>query len=209
MATNNGHNGSSGGLFFYKSPGVVEDFAYRALHTGTVLGKQITSFFYQRPYTKSYYLGCSTGGRQGFKEVQDWPEDFDGLVAGAPAFDFNHLQDWSARFYVLVNATTVPLSLWTTVHAEVLKQCDGLDGAVDGVIEDPELCYFRPESLICSAGQTSACLTGQQAAIVRSIYEPLYGLSGNLLYPRMVPGTELQASGIFYAGNAFPYSNVG
>jgi feruloyl esterase len=62
----------------------VADFAYRAVHTGVVVGKQVSNAYYHQKHKKSYYLGCSTGGRQGLKEVQDFPEDFDGVVAGAP-----------------------------------------------------------------------------------------------------------------------------
>ena len=83
-----GHNGTRG-TAFYESPEIVADFAYRSLHTGVVVGKELTKAYYEQDYTKSYYLGCSTGGRQGLKMVQDFPNDFDGVVAGAPAVAFN------------------------------------------------------------------------------------------------------------------------
>lgn len=212
VGANNGHNGTRG-LAFYDAPEVVADFAYRSLHTGVVVGKEITNVFYGEAYTKSYYLGCSTGGRQGFKEIQDFPDDFDGVVAGAPAFDFNHLTDWSENFYNVLGpdttATYVPAALWPVIHSEILNQCDGIDGALDGIIEDPELCYWRPETLICSPGQnTSTCLTGTQAAAVRQVYEPLYGVDGTLLYPRMQPGSELIAIFLYYTGAPFIYSLV-
>jgi len=69
------------------------------MHTGVVVGKEITKQYYGEAYTKSYYLGCSTGGRQGFKAVQSYPDDFDGVVAGAPALDFASLTSWSSSFY--------------------------------------------------------------------------------------------------------------
>lgn len=83
VGANNGHNGT-GGIEFYENSDVVEDFAYRSLHTGVVVGKEVTEQYYGEAYSKSYYLGCSTGGREGFKMVQDFPLDFDGVVAGAP-----------------------------------------------------------------------------------------------------------------------------
>ncbi|KAF1954184.1 tannase-domain-containing protein [Byssothecium circinans] len=101
VGTNNGHDGMSGETFTNLE--VVADFAYRAVHTGVVAGKQISQTFYGKNHTKSYYLGCSTGGRQGFKSVQSFPEDFDGVVAGAPAFAFNNLTSWSAGFYPLMS----------------------------------------------------------------------------------------------------------
>lgn len=191
---------------------MVEDFAYRSVHTGVVVGKHLTTEFYGKQFNHSYYLGCSTGGREGFKEIQDFPNDFDGVVAGAPAFDFNHLIAWSFHFYNILgpntSSTYVPAALWTVIHNEILSQCDGLDGAVDGIIEDPELCYWRPETLICAANTTTNCLTAAQAGAVRQVYEPLYGINGTLLYPRMQPGSELIAVGFLYSGVPFSYSVV-
>ena len=69
---------------FYKNPDVVHDFVDRSLHTGVVVGKDITQQYYGQAHNKSYYLGCSTGGRQGFEAVQNYPDDFDGVIAGAP-----------------------------------------------------------------------------------------------------------------------------
>ena len=83
---------------FYRNSEVVADFAWRSVHTGVVVGKAITKAFYGEELAKSYYLGCSTGGRQGLKEVQDFPEDFDGVVVGAPAVAFNNLSSWSGSF---------------------------------------------------------------------------------------------------------------
>ncbi|CRK20608.1 hypothetical protein BN1723_000420, partial [Verticillium longisporum] len=166
VGTNNGHNGTIGEPFL-NNPGVIEDFAYRALHLGVVLGKQVTKAFYGKEHTKSYYLGCSTGGRQGFKEAQDFPEDFDGIVAGAPAFAFTNLTSWSGSFFTKTGPPGSPTFLtteqWNAVWQNMLVQCDGLDGQVDGILEDPDLCQYRPEALICGANTTGPCLTGTQA----------------------------------------------
>lgn len=101
------------------------------------VGKEITTTFYGQKYSESYYLGCSTGGRQGMKSAQMFPNDFYGIVAGAPAFDFNDLQSWSGWLSVITgfdntSSGYVTQSLWTTVHEEILRQCDGIDGAIDG-----------------------------------------------------------------------------
>ncbi|KAL1626676.1 hypothetical protein SLS54_002839 [Diplodia seriata] len=199
VGTNNGHNGMSGASFLH-NPDVIEDFAYRALHTGVVLGKQMTRAFYGQPHTTSYYLGCSTGGRQGFKSAQAFPADFDGIVAGAPAFSFNNLTSWSCNFLPLTgtpqSATYVPTALWPTViHADILAQCDGLDGARDGIIEAPDRCAYDPSGLACGATNNSnnsaACLTPAQVATVRAVYAPLLDpADGSLVYPAMQPGSE-------------------
>ncbi|KAL1870341.1 putative feruloyl esterase B-2 [Paecilomyces lecythidis] len=210
VGANNGHNGTSGEPFFHH-PEVIEDFAYRSVHTGVVVGKELTKLFYAQGFNKSYYLGCSTGGRQGFKSIQQFPEDFDGVVAGAPAFSFIGLLSWSARFYTITgnanSSTFLTSAQWTAVHNEILRQCDDLDGAKDGILEDPDLCHPIIETLICQPGSNhTTCLTGQQAETVRQVLSPLYDENGQLLYPRMQPGAEESDASIFYAGTDFPYS---
>jgi feruloyl esterase len=182
------------------------------MHTGVVVGKEITKSFYGSAHTKSYYLGCSTGGRQGFKAVQDFPEDFDGVVVGAPAVGYDNLTSWSAHFFNILGdnstETFLPIELWTAVHQMVLDQCDGIDGLVDGIIEDPSLCIPRPEAIICAAGNMTNCLTSPQAASVRAIFSDWYGVDGVMIYPRMNPGSELIARSLYYTGKFFAFSNV-
>lgn len=92
--TNNGHNGTSG-LAFYNNPDIVVDFSHRALHIAAVASKTLVEAFYSTSATKSYYLGCSGGGRQGIQAAQMYPNDYDGVLVGAPALDFNHMSAWS------------------------------------------------------------------------------------------------------------------
>ncbi|KAH8897927.1 tannase and feruloyl esterase [Thozetella sp. PMI_491] len=207
VGTNNGHDGMSGQAFLH-NPDIIEDFAYRALHTGVVLGKDISRAFYGKAHSKSYYLGCSTGGRQGFKEVQTFPEDFDGVVAGAPAFAFNNLTSWSCHFLPLTgpsgSASFIPLDMWPIIHQEVLNQCDALDGLVDGILEAPDLCNFDATTLVCVGGQTQGCLTQKQAETLRSIFSPLLDEEGSLVYPRLQPGAELTgAPQTYFTGQPF------
>ncbi|KAH6642732.1 Tannase/feruloyl esterase [Boeremia exigua] len=194
VGTNNGHDGTTGQSFL-NNPEVIADYAYRAVHTGVLAGKDISRTFYGKKHRKSYYLGCSTGGRQGFKSIQDFPDDFDGVAAGAPAFAFNNLTSWSSSFYSLTGPPTaptfVPASLWPVVHQDVLKQCDSLDGAADGILESPDLCDYDPSGLLCTAGQnSSSCLTSQQVETVRKVFSPIYDDEGSLVYPRLQPGAE-------------------
>ncbi|KAF2189296.1 tannase and feruloyl esterase [Zopfia rhizophila CBS 207.26] len=209
VGANNGHNGTSGGAF-YNNPEVVADFAYRSIHTGVVVGKEISKTFYGETHKKSYYLGCSTGGRQGFKSAQDFPEDFDGIVAGAPAFSFNNLTSWSGHFFSITetntSATFVPTNMWPIIHQDILKQCDALDGSVDGILEDPMLCNYSSTALICGPTQNSSCLTPLQSETVQKIFVPLYAADGSLVYPRMQPGSEIVASFLLYTGTPFPYT---
>jgi feruloyl esterase len=176
-----------------------------------VIGKGISKVFYASSLKKSYYLGCSTGGRQGFKAAQDFPEDFDGIVAGAPALAFNNLTSWSGSFYKLTgppgSPTFVTQNQWVGVHIDVLKQCDGLDGNVDGIIEDPRICDYDPSGLICSASNTSPdCLTPVQANTVKGVFSPLLTDSGDLVYPRFQPGAEIVGFFVLFNGVPFPYT---
>ncbi|KAJ6072816.1 hypothetical protein N7467_010901 [Penicillium canescens] len=211
VGANNGHNGTSGKPF-YQHPEVVEDYAYRSVHTGVVVGKKLTKQFYDEGFDKSYYLGCSTGGRQGFKSVQKFPNDFDGVVAGAPAINLINLFSWSAHFYPITGSpgseTFLTTAEWQIVHDEIIRQCDSIDGAKDGIIEDPDLCRPILETLTCTphASNKTSCLTSTQVNTANQVLAPFYGINGTLLYPRMQPGSEMLAASIMYNGSPFPYS---
>jgi hypothetical protein len=184
-----------------------------SLHTGVLVGKNITQGFYAKTPSKSYFVGCSLGGRQGIKAAEMFPNDFDGIVAGSPALDFNNLYSWRASFFTITGPNSSPdfitAEKWGLIHDEVLRQCDGLDGALDGIIEDPSLCNFRPEALLCAnCSVASTCLTPVQAEMVRKIFTPFYGEDGKLIYPAMQPGGEGLAATGLYAGKPWPLSLV-
>ncbi|KAL4804364.1 putative feruloyl esterase B [Aspergillus unguis] len=211
VGANNGHNGTSGEPF-YKAPEVLEDFTYRSVVTGIDVGKELTELFYDEGYKTSYYLGCSTGGRQGFKIAQDFPDKLDGIVAGAPAINFIGLLSWSAHFYGITGPegsdTYLSQDEWSLVHDEILRQCDGLDGAKDGIIEDPSFCHPNVSTIQCGAGAASnSCITAAQVETVQEVFAPLLSANGSVLYPRMQPGSEIAASAIMYTGEPFIYSS--
>ncbi|KAL1662252.1 Tannase/feruloyl esterase [Schizophyllum commune] len=176
ISANNGHDGMTGEPF--NNPDVVTDFSWRSLHSGVVVGKQLVETFYGASHNKSYYLGCSTGGRQGFKAVQDFPGDFNGIVAGAPAVAFTGMIYWSGSLLTVTGTpedpTFVPTNAWLSIiHDEVLKQCDALDGAADGLLENPDLCNFDVTPLVCAEGNSTNCLSKTQAATVRTLLNPI------------------------------------
>ncbi|KAG6864763.1 hypothetical protein C0991_007289 [Blastosporella zonata] len=215
IASDNGHDGTDiDGTKFLNHPEVLNDFAFRAVHVEAVIGKQLVKSYYGRIHHKSYYLGCSTGGRQGTQAALKFPDDFDGIVAGSPATDWNHLQGWTAMLGRRVgaphptgNSKFIPVDLWNTIAAEVLRQCDALDGIEDGIITEPDECEFRPEAIQCTEGQTTGCVSSAQVDALREIYQPLFGLEGELLYPRYDPGAEADGnSQEFFSGSisSFP-----
>ncbi|KAF3223767.1 Tannase and feruloyl esterase [Orbilia oligospora] len=197
IAHDNGHLGNTGEPFL-NNPNVVEDYAYRATKTATKAGKKAVRHFYNTSIKKSYFMGCSSGGRQGLKAAQDFPEEFDGIVAGAPANDMNNLWSVTGHYYKLNgnpgDARYLSEEQWIAMRDEILRQCDSLDGVVDGVIEEPRTCKPRFEALMCGAGKTwtsHQCLTAAQVDTVRKLYEPYYGTDGKLLYPEFDPGAEV------------------
>lgn len=210
--SNNGHNGT-GGTDFYNNEDIVIDFSWRAIHTTAEIGKVLINTFYAKEIMKSYYLGCSGGGRQGIQAADLFPNDFDGILVGAPGLDFNDMSAWRASFYTItgaVNSTNfIPPETWQgAIHNEVLKQCDAIDGVQDGILVDPSLCtaVFRPEALLCTAKMTTSCLSVEQVEIVRKVFSPLYGISGEIIYPPLAPGAEVQATQRLLSGVPFPYS---
>ncbi|KAJ6261776.1 Tannase [Drechslerella dactyloides] len=200
IGTNNGHDGFSGEAFLNR-PEVIKDFAYRSLLVGTDIGKQAAKQLYEKSPGKTYYMGCSTGGRQGLKLAQDFPELFDGILAAAPANDFLDLIINGGQIYALVGnpgaAGYLTTEQWVKVHQLVLSECDRIDGVADGILEDPRKCRPRFETLLCDreAGQTwesHKCLTSVQIEALNQVFGPLYGVKGEFLYPRMNPGAEIE-----------------
>ena len=171
---------------------------YLSLHTSVETGKTLSKKLYDEKYTKSYYLGCSLGGRQGIKSAEKFPSDFDGIVAGAPGVDFNDLVSWRAWFYTITGSKTgpdfIPTTAWKTwIHDEVLRQCDTIDKVKDGIIEDPALCKFNPTTLLCSRNSTTNCLNQNQVQQLKTIFNDYRYPDGHLIFPAMQPGSEINA----------------
>lgn len=171
----------------------------------------MSKLFYGEEYRRSYFIGCSLGGRQGIDAADRYPEDYDGIIAGSPATDLNNMYAWRASFLGLSGTNTsaifIDAAKWAVIHQEVLKQCDTIDGVKDGIIEDSSLCVFRPEALLCADDRDmTSCLTPAQVDIVSKIYSPYYGTHGNLIYPGFAPGNELLASTGLYSGTPFATS---
>ena len=128
--------------------------------------------------------------------------------------DFNNLSSWRANFFIITGSVNssefITPNVWSTlIHNEILKQCDGLDGVIDGIIEDPTLCDFRPQTLLCANDTAKDCLTMNQVEQVRRVFSPFVGENGTLIYPAMQPGSEVMAVTKLYAGKPFSYSLVG
>ena len=176
MSQDNGHTGSS--WTFSENPYSVIDFGYRAEHVTTVAAKAIVTAYYSIAPVHSYYLGCSQGGHHGQMEVQRYPDDFDGIIAGSAAMDWTGLmvdEVWTGYSSSVAGPQfDLPQTQLNLVTAAVVAKCGtqvfGL--ASNGFLNDPRACHFDPAVLQCTDGQDpSTCLTGQQVSAVQKIYE--------------------------------------
>ena len=152
--TDTGHAGS-GASFALGHPEKLVDFGYRAVHEMTVKAKAIIAAYYGSGPKFSYWNGCSSGGKQGLKEAQRFPGDYDGIIAGAPANYWTHLMAgdlWPGYTTLQDAASYIPPAKYPLIHRAVLEACDALDGVKDGLIEDPRRCKFDPKILLCKGG---------------------------------------------------------
>jgi feruloyl esterase len=206
-ATDTGHT-ERDGSFAFNHPEKLIDFSYRAVHEMTVQAKALVSAYYGQAPKTSYWDGCSTGGRQGLKEAQRYPADYDGIIAGAPANYMTHMLAqslWVAHATLRDPASHIPQEKYAAIHQAALDACDGLDGVTDGVIDDPTRCHFDPKTIQCVAEDTSTCLTAAQVEAARKIYAPAKNpRTGAEIFPGLEPGSELGWAGL--AGGPAPMS---
>jgi hypothetical protein len=202
-STDTGHNGTGqpGGSFALNPDGtlntqLIEDFSFRSLQELTIQSKELIREFYGERPRYSYWNGCSTGGRQGLIQAQRLPGSYDGILAGAPAINWD-------RF--------IPAELWpqiamkeeaggplqacklSTATNAAIAACDSFDGVLDGVLEDPRRCHFDPAALQCAAGATPDCncLTSKEIAAVRKIWDGPRSADGSRLWYGLTRGTPL------------------
>jgi len=196
-------------IWAYDNRSAELDFAYRSTWTTAVVSKRIAEAFYGSAPKRSYFNGCSTGGRQGMIAAQRFPELFDGIISGAPVLNQTgtgllHLL-WSARANVGADGKPIlSTAKLARVHDAVIAACDRMDGVADGVIPDPRACNFRPEALACTDGGgraearrgvgssnvgaatsgsiAAACLTPEELGALRKLYDGASNSTGHLTW---------------------------
>lgn len=175
----------------------IEDYGGRAQHLTATATKQILEAYYTKPARYSYFMGCSNGGQQGLTAAQRFPEDYDGIVSGAPGTSFPDMST-----YVMLsgraNAATAPgrLTQPDMEHAvrRMVAACDNNDGVEDGLIEHPPSCKFDFASLACTGAEQGHCLSSAQVDNLRGLFSPLRDEKGKEIYPPPAIGTVLPAS---------------
>lgn len=170
-----------------------ENYAYRAEHLMTEAAKKLVAAYYGRPAKHSYFLGCSGGGRQALKEMQRFPGDYDGIVAGAPGPDMptlsvRHL--WTSLYQAKHPEGKMSNADWQLLASAAISACDGNDGVQDGVVTDPASCSFDPKAIQCQGENQTGCLNAAQLEVVRAIYAPLRDEKGKAIDSGLLPGVR-------------------
>jgi feruloyl esterase len=208
-STDTGHAGGSA-EFAYGHPEKLIDFAYRSEHEMTVKAKALISAFYGAAPKHSYWNGCSSGGKQGLKEAQKYPEDYDGIIAGAPANNWVALlsSDMMNTVALLKDSrSTIPQPKLNRLHQAAVDACDALDGLKDGLIADPTKCHFEPSVLLCKGPDSEVCLTPAQVSAAKAVYGPFTNpRTRKEIYPGLEPASEL-GWGAFSGPQPFSISN--
>lgn len=204
--TDMGHKGSpASALWALDNRSAEIDFAYRATYVTSIAAKAIVSAFYGAAPARSYFRGCSTGGRQGLILAQRFPHAFDGIIAGAPVYNQGgvgvlHLL-WSGRASVdAAGAPVLTADKVALLHRAVMASCDRLDGLADGILQDPTACRFEPRQLACTGAAAPDCLTQPEIAAVEKIYRGAHRSDGRALIAAGMPkGSEYQWAPAFVA----------
>jgi feruloyl esterase len=187
-ATDTGHEGGSGSFALDASGRLnwhaVRDNAYLGIHEMTVTGRALTREFYGKAPRYAYFNGCSTGGRQGLSEAQRYPEDYHGILSGAPAINWPklHVEQLWGPLVMLEAKNFVPQCKLDAATTAAVEACDSLDGVRDGVLEDPRRCMYDPKALVGTSPKGCGAITDADAAVIRKIWEGPKRRDGSFLW---------------------------
>ncbi|TIB76112.1 hypothetical protein E3Q23_02037 [Wallemia mellicola] len=196
ISSDTGHNSTmSDASWAFNDEEARQDWGHRALHLSTELAKNIVNHYYDQTISHSYYAGCSTGGRQGLRALEMYPEDYDGVLAGAPAWYTQRLQTSEVLLGIYnlpENATHhIPSDQFEWIFEQVLSQCDIADGILDGIVSSPETCDFMPEKLLCGpSSNTSECLNPEQIETLNKIHSDWKSGMNDFIFPGFNLGSE-------------------
>jgi len=192
--TDAGHSGDAeDARWALGHPEKIADFGYRAIHEMTQAAKSAIRAYYGNSPHHSYFGSCSDGGREALMEAQRFPEDYDGIIAGAPANFWTHLLTnalWNEQALTIPSEGYIPSSKLPAIASAVNAACDAQDGVKDGILNDPRKCHFDPAALSCKGAETDSCLTPPQVTDLRKLYEGAHDSDGREIFPGYPPGAE-------------------
>ena len=192
--TDDGHRaGGTDASWALGHPEKIVDFGYRAVHLTALRSKEVLAGFYQAVPRRSYFEGCSEGGREALMEAQRYPDDFDGWVVGAPANNWTNLltaDAWNQQALAADRASALTPEALQVLSGAALARCDARDGVEDGIVGEPQRCNVRPRDLVCREDGASNCLTPSQAEAAEAIYAGAVTPQTGRIYPGWPRGHE-------------------
>ena len=193
VRTNTGHDRNAEPLatFALNNRQKEIDYSFRAVRLTIQTTKELTEVYYGRPANYTYWQGCSTGGRQGLMAAQRFPEDFDGIIVGAPVLDFTNTQIWGAWNAKALDEAPISLAKVDLLAQEIYSRCDSIDGLKDGLLEDPRVCDFDPARDLprCADGSGDGCFSAAELTTLQKIYGGVVS-RGEVLFPGLPFGSE-------------------
>jgi feruloyl esterase len=210
---NGGHDSAWGfdGVWAANAPELQEDFGWRSNHVVTLIAKAITARYYSKPIKYSYMAGTSKGGQAVLMEAQRFPEDFDGLMAIAPVYDYTGRNTYAAAWFAQAisdghGGSVLSAAAAEAIHKSVLQHCGAQAGVDEGVVADPPSCKWQPEMIACATANSGPdCLSAKQVAAVERLMMPATNSKGEVLYAYpYIPGTETNWAGWNYFGAPRP-----
>ena len=203
-STDTGHTGNTAS-WAIGHPEKVADFGWRAVHELTTTSKRIITTHYDQGPRFSYWNGCSAGGRQGLKAAQRFPEDFNGIIAGAPGSDWTSRAGRAVQVEKVLQSNEAARLLQADrqlLHSAVVNACDALDGAKDGLIENPQRCEFDPKALACGGSNAGACLQPAQIDTAKLLYSNEINPKTRRVIAGLAAGSELGWSDLGWTASA-------
>jgi hypothetical protein len=208
-ATDTGHvgNGMDAG-FAIGHPEKLIDFGYRAVHAMTVAAKAVVAAYYGKGPRLSFWVSCSTGGRQGLMEAYRYPDDYNAISAMAPANPMTALMVqtiWTGFAAQKTPANALTPAKLMAVHKAHIAACDAKDGVTDGLVSDPERCSFDPKLAQCADRDGPDCLTAAQVETMRAVYDGVKNpRTGERIFAGFEPGSETQIGLLMMGPEPFP-----
>jgi len=197
--TDTGHQaGGQDASWALNHPEKIVDFGWRAIHETAVQGKAFVKSYYGEPAKRSYFSSCSNGGRQALMEAQRFPEDYDGIIAGAPANYWTHLVTlgvYSSKAILAKPESYIPMAKLKAIQQTALAACDARDRVADGVLEEPLACKPNYNALLCQGPETDACLTKAQLEALAAIHAGPHNKKGQRVFPPVAISGEAEAGG--------------
>jgi feruloyl esterase len=203
VGTDTGHAGHpANGSWAYNNLERLVSFGHQAVHRTAVTAKALITDYYASDISRSYFTGCSRGGGHGFMEAQRYPEDFDGIVAGSPAYNWTGVAAAATQINAAMypdpsdlQAAVVGPAEQRLIESSYLEMCDAMDGIADGILNDPRECEFDVATLLCEGEKDDSCLSVEQLAAVKVVYDGPKDSQGRSLYYGFPFGGEALESG--------------